>query len=127
MRGPSSVERLAACSGLSHGPSATVTGVATDSTESSPERKQTDESLRTEREDSDRSLIEKQSEVQSDADLVVQCARDTADAVLVAAREKADDRLDQAGAERDRRRAARAVGHSFRPPQASGNGSPVRT
>jgi signal transduction histidine kinase len=60
----------------------------------SPEREQTDESLRDERDKADRALAEGQEAVEEDADLVVQRARDDADAVLEAARDKADDKLD---------------------------------
>jgi signal transduction histidine kinase len=58
----------------------------------SPDRDQTDESLRDEREKTDRALLEHQAAVQGDADEVVQRARQTADAVLTAAREKDDRR-----------------------------------
>jgi signal transduction histidine kinase len=61
----------------------------------SAERGQTDESLRTEREKTDRALAETQAALEEDADLVIQRARETADAVLTAAREKADDHLDE--------------------------------
>jgi signal transduction histidine kinase len=55
-----------------------------------PERNQTDESLRTEREKADQALAESQSAVEKDADMVVRRARDNADAVLDVARAKAD-------------------------------------
>jgi signal transduction histidine kinase len=60
----------------------------------SPEREQTDESLRDERDKADRALAEGQDAVEEDADLVVQRARDDADAVLEAARDKADEKID---------------------------------
>jgi len=65
-----------------------------DPKEPSPERDQTDEGLRIERENTDRALIEKQAVVEEDADQVLQRARDNADAVLTEAREKADQRLE---------------------------------
>jgi len=60
---------------------------------SSSDRVQTDDSLREEREETDRALVERQHAVQDSADLVVQRARDNADAVLTAARDKADQRV----------------------------------
>jgi signal transduction histidine kinase len=57
------------------------------------DRDQTDDSLREEREETDRALVERQAAVQDDADQVVQRARENADAVLTAARDKADHRL----------------------------------
>jgi signal transduction histidine kinase len=60
----------------------------------SPEREQTDESLRDERDKADRALAEGQNAVEEDADVVVKRARDDADAVLEAAREKADEKID---------------------------------
>jgi signal transduction histidine kinase len=68
--------------------------MAIDGKKDSPERGRTDESLRTERQKTDRALAEKQESIAEDADLVLQRARDSADAVLVAAREKADEQLD---------------------------------
>jgi signal transduction histidine kinase len=68
----------------------------TEDGKGAPGRKQTDDSLRTERENADDAMRAMQSEVQSEADQVLQRARDAADAVLVVAREKADERLDQA-------------------------------
>src|SRR5688572_8782273 len=59
----------------------------------SADRAQTDESLRTERDNIDRVVAEKQASVEDDADRVVDRARRHADAVLVAARDKADSRL----------------------------------
>lgn len=61
----------------------------------SAERGQTDDSLRTEREKTDRALAETQAAVEHDADTVIERARETADAVLAAARDKADDHLDE--------------------------------
>ncbi len=64
-----------------------------DSKKSSPEREQTDEGLRTERENADRALTEQHNGIEDDADLIVLRARENADAILVAARDKADERL----------------------------------
>ncbi len=58
--------------------------------QSSPERQQTDESLRKERHKTDQALADRQTIVDEDADLVVQRARENADAVLHVARENAD-------------------------------------
>lgn len=58
----------------------------------SPDREQTDDSLRTEREKTDRALAERQAAVQQDADRIVERARENADAVMTAARDKADER-----------------------------------
>jgi signal transduction histidine kinase len=66
-----------------------------DSSKDSPVRRSTDESLRSEREKTDRALAEGQGAVEEDADRVVERARDHADAVLLAARDKADTWLDQ--------------------------------
>ena len=63
------------------------------SSEASAERKQTNESLRIERERTDRALAERQA-AEEDSDLVVHRARETADAVLTEARAKADERLE---------------------------------
>lgn len=63
---------------------------------SSPERDQTDLSLRSEREETDRALAERQATIDEAADVTVQKARVVADAVLSAARERADQRLDDA-------------------------------
>jgi signal transduction histidine kinase len=62
----------------------------------SPERQQTDLSLRTEREKTDRALAERQAAIDETADATVQKARVVADAVLSAARDQADQRLDHA-------------------------------
>lgn len=56
-------------------------------------RQQTDESLRAERENTDRALAERQQAVHDDADGIVAAAREQADAVLEAARDRADERL----------------------------------
>lgn len=61
--------------------------------EASTERGQTDESLRLEREKTDRALAERQA-AEEDSDLVVRHARVSADAVLNEARAKADERLE---------------------------------
>jgi signal transduction histidine kinase len=61
----------------------------------SAERGQTDESLRLEREKTDRALAERHA-AEEDSDLVVSRARESADAVLTEARAKADQRLDEA-------------------------------
>ena len=63
--------------------------MATEGKKPSSERKQTDASLRVERENADRALVERHA-AEDDADLVLRRARDTADAVLNAARDKAD-------------------------------------
>ncbi len=60
---------------------------------SSPDREQTNDSLREERQEADRKLIERQAAIHDSADETVQRARETADAVLTAARDKADDQL----------------------------------
>ena len=58
--------------------------------QSSPERRQTDESLRKERQKTDQALADRQTTVEEDADMVVHRARENADAVLNVARENAD-------------------------------------
>ena len=63
-----------------------------------PERSLTDESLRTERDNSDRAIVEASSKVEADANEVVQLARDTADAIVGVARGKADGGLASASA-----------------------------
>jgi vacuolar-type H+-ATPase subunit H len=68
--------------------------VATDGTPS-PEREQTDESLRTEREKADGGQVERQAAREQVADRVIRKAREQADAILVAAREKADRQLEE--------------------------------
>ncbi len=55
-----------------------------------PERTQTDESLRSERENTDRALARTQVAIEASADTVVQRARNDADAVIEIARDKAD-------------------------------------
>ncbi len=59
-----------------------------------PERAQTDESLRTERENADRVMAARLATLEEDAEKVVLLARENADAVLVAARDKADEHLE---------------------------------
>jgi signal transduction histidine kinase len=59
----------------------------------SPERDETDESLRTERRKTDQALLAKQELIEKDADEVVDRAREIADAVLSEARDKADQKL----------------------------------
>lgn len=61
-----------------------------DTRQSSPERRQTDESLRKERQKTDQALADRQTAVEEDADMVVHRARENADAVLNVARENAD-------------------------------------
>lgn len=58
-----------------------------------PEREQTDASLRTEREKSDRAMHERQVAVEASADAVLAHAREHADAILEEARDKADSQL----------------------------------
>jgi len=70
--------------------------LATDAETSSPERRQTDDGLRTEREKTDQALEERQSTI-DEATGTVQKARVTADAVLGAARDATDQELDEAG------------------------------
>ena len=60
----------------------------------SPEREQTDQSLRLERDRTDQALADRQQAVAEDAEQLLQRAREAADAVLAAAREKADDQLE---------------------------------
>ena len=71
--------------------------MSTGAKKPSPERDQTDESLRTEREKADLALAEAQESVDEDADLVVRRARVQADAVLVSARDRADELLRNGG------------------------------
>jgi len=70
----------------------------TPSSLESPERDQTDASLREEREKADREMIASRKAVEKDADAVVEHARENADAVMVAAREKADEIADGSAA-----------------------------
>ncbi|HEX5717008.1 MAG TPA: HAMP domain-containing sensor histidine kinase [Thermoanaerobaculia bacterium] len=63
--------------------------------EASAERDQTDESLRTERQKTDRALAERHAAEEEDSDLVLSRARESADAVLTEARAKEDQRLDE--------------------------------
>ena len=60
-----------------------------------PERTNTDESLRTERDTADRALLDRLDAVEEYADLVIQHARDNADSVLEAARAEADNKLER--------------------------------
>ena len=61
-----------------------------------PERIETDESLQAEREKTDEALMKRTSDIQNDADLVVDLARKRADSLLEGARHKADATLRQA-------------------------------
>ncbi len=61
----------------------------------SPERAETDESLRIERQKTDQALLVKQESLENAADAVVDRARGLADVVLNEARDKADQKLDQ--------------------------------
>jgi signal transduction histidine kinase len=63
--------------------------------DASVNREQTNESLRRERDKTDRALAERQA-AEEDSDQVVQRARENADAVLSEARAKADERLEAA-------------------------------
>jgi signal transduction histidine kinase len=72
----------------------------------SPERDQTDEGLRTEREKTDQALAERHDAQAADAHVIVQRARKNADAVLTEARDNADAVLETARAKADERRGA---------------------
>jgi signal transduction histidine kinase len=61
----------------------------------SPERDETDESLRNERQKTDHALLLEQGALERTADAVVDRAREIADGVLSEARDKADRKLDQ--------------------------------
>jgi|SRR5579864_2453752 len=62
------------------------------------DREKTDESLRSERRNTDGAMSERRAELEKDADALVGLARDQADAVLDTARDKADQQeLDSAG------------------------------
>jgi signal transduction histidine kinase len=63
-----------------------------------PEREQTDESLRVEREKADADFGERQAAIEEAADAVIEKARARADQVLAAARAKSDVRLGVSGA-----------------------------
>lgn len=65
----------------------------------SPERKQTDESLRAEREKADADLADKQDAIEEAADAIIEKARARADQVLAAARAKSDLRLGSTNAQ----------------------------
>jgi signal transduction histidine kinase len=67
--------------------------MSTDGKATVAEREKTDESLRQERENTDRALAARSATLEEDADEVVQRARENADAVLLAARAKADRQL----------------------------------
>ena len=67
--------------------------MAIDDKKASPEREQTDESLRMERQKTDRALSERKA-IDARADQVIRRARESADAVLTEARDKADEGLD---------------------------------
>ena len=69
--------------------------MSVDQPDPSPEREQTDESLRDEREKSDRALAEGRNTVTDSADQVLRRARQEADAVLLEARDKADLRVQE--------------------------------
>lgn len=69
-----------------------------DGKKGSPERQQTDQSLRGEREQADHAFAARRGAVVNEADLIVRRARKNADAVLHAARDLADDRLTDAKA-----------------------------
>ena len=69
--------------------------MSVDQPDPSPEREQTDESLRDEREKSDRVLAADRNAVIDSADEVLRRAREDADAVLLEARDKADSRVQE--------------------------------
>jgi signal transduction histidine kinase len=60
------------------------------------DREKTDESLRTERRNTDNAMTERRADIEKDADALVGLARDQADAVLDTARDRADQELDSA-------------------------------
>jgi signal transduction histidine kinase len=62
----------------------------------SPERGNTDEGLRRERDKTDRALAQRNVDAEEDADRVIRHARETADEVLSTARDEADDKLEGA-------------------------------
>ena len=66
--------------------------MSTENPQESPEREQTDASLRVERDNADREMLANRTATERDADAVVVHARENADAVLDAAREKADQK-----------------------------------
>lgn len=72
--------------------------MSTQDPQESPEREQTDDSLREEREKADVALAAIQGAVEAKADAVVERARESADVVLVAARDKADEQANPAAA-----------------------------
>lgn len=71
------------------------------------ERKETDASLRAERTKTDEEFARKTASVETDADVVVEVARDLADATLRAARDRADQEMTEDGAAPDVRRAVK--------------------
>jgi len=70
--------------------------MASDTDTLSPEREQTDESLRAERTNRDARQIERLEATEEDADVVLHKAREQADAVLEAARDRVDQQLESA-------------------------------
>lgn len=80
---------------------------AEDSEQPSPERTQTDQSLRVEREKVDDAIAETFSALEERADAVIETARERADAIVAAARAKMD-RLSGSAAERSSVMRARA-------------------
>lgn len=68
----------------------------TTNSQESPERGQTDASLRIERDNADREMMANRTATELDADAVIEHARENADAILVAAREKADQKVNDA-------------------------------
>ncbi len=73
-----------------------------------PERRQTDASLRNEREKTDQEFGESETRIEEGADAVVEHARELADETLGAARAKASAKLDRADATPDVRARAKA-------------------
>ncbi|WP_437728714.1 sensor histidine kinase [Sorangium sp. So ce861] len=69
--------------------------MAVDDTKSWPEREETDESLRVDRDDTDRALAEKLATIEAQSDEAVSRARERADAAMRAAREDADHRSNE--------------------------------
>jgi len=73
--------------------------MAVDDRKDRPEREETDESLRIERENTDRALLEGQADVEANANAVLHIARHKAENLLVEARRKADRQLAQTAPE----------------------------
>jgi signal transduction histidine kinase len=71
--------------------------MATDADPSTPERAETDESLRLERERADLAIAAGKAAAEQDADVVVARAREHADEILDSARDTADEVIDQGG------------------------------